>query len=94
MDDLTPPGEPGEAAERASGGIEGPRFEALGWEGGLNEPPLLDDDDLDDDGAGTDWPRFTTGKPDEPEDEDLPAAPVVPLHSADGDPGPEDEEPF
>jgi len=39
----------------------------------MNEPPLLDDDDLDDDGAGTDWPRFTTGKPDEPEDEDLPA---------------------
>jgi len=64
------------------------------WARGLDEPPAPDDDDvdqddLDDDGSGADWPRFTTGGTDEPE-WDLPGAPVVPLHAAPGDPDDDD----
>jgi len=79
-DVVTPGGDPGNEPER----------QPPDWARGLDEPPdtgsnELDDDDLDDDldddGAGSDWPRFITDDP----GEDLPAAPVVPLHAGDDD---------
>jgi len=80
MDDLTPTGPGGDAEDRDSD--QWPSFEPPDWARGLDEPADPDDDLDDDDGSGTDWPRFSTG------------APVVPLHGAsdldDGDPDDDD----